>query len=487
MSISTHLIQKNNPNLDFYIFDDSNNIPIRKYEFKNDQQNLQTCLVDEFYPEKSLRKIKNNKFNQFIEAMGFQWDTLTEPGHMRLTPYANAIMEAIEKYSWLQVTKNAKEVNVPTSKIGGGELYDPNSLDIKNVLRDLFSGNTAYGSNYYNVKINNTVEFLRYSACTQKLSFVKTLSLDYKNLPFGLFEISKSYRFEEEKELQLCNRVRSFHLPELHIITDKVSSSLKIGLKIHQRMVAQINSLGMDFEILCNVTDSFFKKNQAFLSSFASLLEKPFLLTVTKDNASGKDGVELDVEYKVFDCNGTPIEISTFQVDDGSSPSAFGISYKSDENTEKLVSTMHIVFNASVERFAYVLLNNAFINKSKLPFWASPIQIRVIPFDKNSLHEATKLTEEMDSMNIRSELDDRDISYTTKNADEELAWIPYAITVKINNNQLQFVMIYCSKGEIIEKIIKKDDLMRELRTKLNGEINIPRYFPINLSSKIEFK
>lgn len=488
-NFSKKKIKISNANKKYYILDTSFKItPIRDYRFNKTEARLQLLVDNECFPQNDKFKKKNLKLEELINEMGFEWEPLSEPGQMRQMSYATTIMETIEKYAWLIVEQFGNEQNLPVHKISGGELFNYNHPEFKKHVLLVSKNPTLYGASLYNVYINGEKRILRYSACTQKLSVAKGLTLRREDFPVGLFEISKSYRFEEENELQLCRRIRSFHLPELHVLTDSLSSSLKIALAIHLKILEEIKKLDSDYELLCSVTNDFFKENVGFLRNITKSINKPILLAIYNKGLLCEDGVKISIEYKVFDGLNTPVEASTFEVDDGTTDSTFNVKYQLNKDLKKPVSTIHTVFNASVERFAYILLDRAIKMETKsgfrqLPFWVVPIQARVIPYEKFLLKDAKELAEKLNTLNFRTDLDDREIHYSVKKKQKDLKWIPYIITIHKSPIGQQYLSVE-NKMKGTKRVMSVNDLIKEMKMERDMNITVARYTPMLLSKRL---
>lgn len=478
------------PDRKYYIFDSSSaSIPVEDYRFNKKEDLLQSLVNSECFLKSPKYIDKKIELEKMINEIGFEWEPLSEPGHMRQMPYATIIMEAIEKYIWLTVNKFSNEQDIPLHRISGGELFDPNRPELKKQI-SLISQNLMYGTDQYNVAINKKKGILRYSACTQKLSIAKEVNFHKEDLPVGFFEISKSYRFEIENELQLCKRVRSFHLPELHIINDSLASSLKTAFVAHTKILNEIKKLNPECELLCSVTNDFFKENVDFLKTIVRSINKTLLLAVYNEGVCCENGIKIDIEYNVFDNLMSPVEIATFQIDDGTSEFSFDVKFKTKSGIKKPVSTVHTVFPfGSVERSAYFLLDRAIKGETKagfkrLPFWAFPIQARVIAYDKNSLEDAKKLAKDLNSLNFRADLDDRKIYYAAKRKARDLKWIPYVVTVDKNNENLQKLSVENRMKGIFRETMKKSDLIKEMNAEEGRNIIVPLYVPMLLSERV---
>lgn len=487
--MSVNKFQRNHSDKRYYILNLSSEIiPVEDYKFNKQEENLKLLVNSECFFKNPEYKNKEIKLEKMINEMGFEWEPLSEPGHMRQMPYAVTIMEAIEKYAWLVVEKFSNEQDFPLYRVSGGELFDSDSPELKKQILLISKTPKLYGSNQYNVVINKKKRILRYNACTQKLSIAKGINLCSKHLPVGCFEISKSYRFEEENELQLCKRVRSFRIPELDIINDGLASSSKIAVATHKMILNEIKKLDPEYELLCSVTSDFFKENFDFLKTIVKLINKSILVAIYEDIYC-KDGVKIDIEYKVFDSLKSPLEIATFLIDDGTTPFSLDLKFKTKSGAKKPIFILHVLFPfGSVERFAYFLLDRA-IKKEiefgfrQLPFWAAPIQVRIIAYDNKCIKDAIKLAKELDSLYFRVDLDDRNIRYNFKKKTKDLKWIPYVVTVDKNNKGLQNLVVENKMKGIVGKTMRKNDLIKEMEAEDGRNIIVPRYVPMLLSQR----
>lgn len=491
MFIKKH--QRDHSDKKYYILDSSFAIiPVDDYKFNKTEDCLKSLVNDECFTGNYKAANEKIELDKLIKEIGFKWEPLSESGHMRHLPYAVTIMEAIEKNVWSIVENFSNEQNISLYRISGGELFDSSRIELKRQISSI-SKNLMYGTNQYNVVANKKKQILRYSACTQKLSIAKEINFCNEDFPVGLFEISKSYRFEEENELQLCKRVRNFHLPELHIINDSLASSLKIAFAAHIKILDEIKKLDPEYELLCSVTDDFYKANIDFLKIIVKSINKPILLEVYNEGVCCENGIKVDIEYKVFDTLRSPVEIATFQVDDGTTEFSFDIKYQIKNSVKKPVSTIHTVFPfGSVERSAYFLIDRSIKKEAEsgfnqLPFWVTPIQARIIACNKRSLEYAKNLAKELNLLNFRVDLDDREIPFIAKKKAGDLKLIPYIIMVNKNSKGLQELSIENKRKKVFKGIIRKSDLIKKMNAEENRNIIVPRYVPMLLSKRVIFK
>lgn len=462
-------------------------IPLEEFPFRKRDHYLN--LVIEAEKNLSLKKKKSKELKSLLKKMGFEWSPLSEQGHIVTKGYGVTILEAVKQYCRNVTKEFCEKEKIPLYEIKDGELYNSNFSELKHHFLFLSKAAPFYGKKFYKVFIENKKLILRYSACTPKLLIAKNANLLSKDLPIGLFEISKSYRFEEKEDLEICERLRSFHVPELHILTRDLSFSLKLSLNLHLKILEEISKFGFNWEIIFGVTQNFFENQKWFFKTITKLINRPALLVVYGEKDFYEDGVELNVDYKVFSVEEIPIELSTFQIDDGRMPSAFNVKYRVGKDL-KAISTIHVVFLGSIERFIYLILNIAIKKKEKnkfleLPFWFTPIQIRVIPFKQDFLKYSEKIAAKLEEINLRVDVDDRKISYLAKKRDKELQWIPYIIIVK-KRGRNKYFLEFEDKIKKTSKILNLKSLINKMKIKLkSSKIITPRSVPLLLSRRIK--
>jgi len=262
-----------------------------------------------------------------------------------------------------------------------------------------------------------------------------------------------------------------------------------MALAVHKTILNEIEKIDTEYELLCSVTKDFFKENSAFLKTIVKSVKKPILLAIY-ENITCKDGVKIDIEYKVFDNLKLPEDIATLLIDDGSTAFSLDLKFKTKNGVKKPVSILHVAFpSSSLERSAYFLIDRAIKRETavgfrQLPFWATPIQIRIIAYDQSCLKDAIKLAEELNLLNFRVDLDDRKINYDIKKKAKDLKWIPYIVTVDKNNKALQRLIVENKTKGTVKKNIRKENLIEEIKTEDGVNIIVPRYLPMLLSKRV---
>lgn len=441
-----------------YTYKDNKMVPIDK------------VLMDEFMEELVNTEFRNkeskisDKTNDLIKRYGFSWDPLAVEGYLTFRPYATFMEEATKQHIWELVRDFCKKNKLPLHRISGGDLYSLDNNLMKNHVQ-LAEKVGMYGDGLLKVTGN---QILRFSGCSNKLSLLKQVDFDDKLLPFGIFEISDSYRYEQEDRLNLLVRNRLFHLPELHIVNENLKKGLDMLLKGHLQMKSDMQENNLDYIMLFSTTQKFIAENKEFIDIITQDCKHSPIINIAKDDTC-ENGIVFDVEYKACMNNGTLVEIGTFQIDEGSTDFAYNITYK-----DKPVTTVHAVFfGSSIERTIFTYCDKVANNSDLLPDWLTPIQYRIIPTNIEFIENGVELGEKI-LEKFRVEVDDRNITVNEKIEDAILFKVPYII--KIGNN-IEMYNYKLKKFEVI-------DIEKIFLSTNNSLCIFNQYMPMLLSQRV---
>ena len=81
------------------------------------------------------------------------------------------------------------------------------------------------------------------------------------------------------------------------------------------------------------------------------------------------------IDIKVKDAIGRTWQCSTVQID-FNMPMRFGLTYRTEDNTEETPWMLHRAIFGSIERFLGILIEHY---AGALPLWLAPVQVAVIP------------------------------------------------------------------------------------------------------------
>ena len=416
-----------------------------------------------------------NRVNDYCKKFGFEWELMSDRGHMRYNPLATIMMESVAQYSW-QV---AKSLGIPVFKVMGTNMFSMKE-------KPVYEHATLFGDRLYEVEVDNEKYVLRYAACHQQFAMLKDWVISYKDLPFGVFEVADSYRLEQSGEVSLCFRLRKFYMPDLHILTKDLKDAIEIAERVQLKIHEEATKLGRKYVALYNVTEDFLNSHREELLRFVKNENYPVLIAVIPP---GIYYWVINVEYHIIDNLSRPREIATFQIDVGNGK-RFGITYV-NENGEKMHPVIiHTAIIGSVERYIYMVLDTAAIMEKSgkvpyLPTWLAPVQARVIPISREFLSYGMMVVEELVKRGIRADIDDRDLSLGKKIREAATAWIPYIVVVGRREVETQTVNVKIRKTNE-QRAMKIEELVDLLSKEIEGYPRVDLTMPIKLSTRPQF-
>ncbi len=413
-----------------------------------------------------------NIVNKYCRKFGFEWEPMSDHGHMRYGPHATTIMEALFQYSW-QV---ARSLGIPVFKVIGTNMFD---LSEKPVLEHAL----LFGDRLYELEVEGKKYVMRYAACHQQFAMLRDWIISYKNLPFGMFEVADSYRLEQRGELNLCFRLRKFYMPDLHILTRDLEQAIEASKTVQKKILEEVSKVGRRYVALYNVTRDFFEKYREVLIDFIKRDNYPALVAVIP---SGIYYWVLNVEYHIIDNLKRPREIATFQIDIGNGK-RFNITYTNENGEKKHPIIIHTAILGGIERYIYMVLDTAAqmqLNGKTpyIPTWLSPIQVRIIPIKKEYLDYAKSIAEKLLAKGIRVDIDDREESLGKRIRDAGREWIPYIIVIGEREIKSNTVNVRFRRTND-QKIMSVDELIEMIDKEIKDYPRIPQTLPVMISQR----
>ncbi|RJX15921.1 threonine--tRNA ligase [Candidatus Bathyarchaeota archaeon] len=439
-----------------------------EYRFKPEEEDFRFLVEKEALGKEVSTGLKP-KFLDYCKKFGFEWEHFSDVGHMRYGPEANLIFELVAEYAGMLVDS----LGFPVYRVRGTNMFD---LAVPAVSEHA----KLFGGRLYEVKTDKRNLVLRYAACHQQFAMLKDWVISYKDLPFGVYELADSYRFEQEGELLLCFRVRKLHMPDLHILCRNMVEAQQYAMLVHKKIYEEIRKIGRDYVSLYNTTQEYFEKNKEFFKELLKVEGKSVLLCFVPE----KFYWVLNIEYNIIDELKRPREIATFQIDVGNSK-RFNIAYTDEKGLKVHPIIIHTALIGTVERYIFTILDSAVKAETNgkppmLPVWLSPIQVRIIPVSKRLLDYSVKIMEELEREKIRVDLDDSDETLAKKVRKAETSWIPYVLVVGEEEVKTgKFDVRFRETGKR-EKISLKE-LVEEIKGKMDGYPWKPLPLPRKLS------
>ncbi|MEM1623534.1 MAG: threonine--tRNA ligase [Sulfolobales archaeon] len=410
--------------------------------------------------------------SEACKRFGFEWEPMSDAGHMRYGPHATVMVEAVSSYAW----EVAKSLGIPLMRVRGTNMFNTKFKPIREHAE-------LFGDRLYEVETDRGTHVLRYAACHQQFAMVKDWVISYRDMPFGVFEVADSYRYEQPGELQICFRLRKFSMPDLHIFARDIQEALELSKLVQRKIHEEIWKLGRKYVALYNVTEDFYREH---FNELVKLVEGDGRAALVAILPSGVYYWVLNVEYIIIDTLGKPAEIATFQIDVGNAK-RFGIKYVTESGEESYPIIIHTAIIGSVERYIYAVIDTAVSKKKRgqvptIPTWLAPIQARVIPVSQKYLDYAKDVLNYLISCGIRADLDDRDLSLAKKIREAGVEWIPYCIIVGEREYGTKTVNVRIRESGT-QKAMKLEELVELIKKDIGSYPQVPQATPLYLSKR----
>ena len=279
---------------------------------------------------------------------------------------------------------------------------------------------------------NEDEEFLlKPMNCPHHCEIFKSKPRSYKDLPLRLAEFGTVYRYEQSGELHGLTRVRGFTQDDAHIFCrpDQVKDEF---LKVIDLVLYVFNTLGFEnFTAQISLRDpenktKYFGSDDDWLKAEGAIVEaakEKCLNTVTELGEAAFYGPKLD--FMVKDALGRQWQLGTIQVD-YQLPQRFNLEYVGSDNQKHRPVMIHRAPFGSMERFVAVLIEHCAGN---FPLWLSPEQFAILPISEKFTDYANDVYSQLEEMDIRGFLDNRDEKIGRKIRDAEVTKVPFMLIV----------------------------------------------------------
>ena len=291
-----------------------------------------------------------------------------------------------------------------------------------------------YHENRYFFQINEgTDEEPRYSEygvkpmnCPGHVIIYKNELHSYRDLPLRYFEFGTVYRHEMSGVVHGLLRARGFTQDDAHIFCtkDQVVDEVVAILELVDYIMG---TFGFTYEAeISTRPDKSIGTDDMWEHATESLKEACARRGLAYDINEGDGafyGPKIDI--KVKDAIGRTWQCSTVQID-FNMPMRFGLTYRTEDNTEETPWMLHRAIFGSIERFLGILIEHY---AGALPLWLAPVQVAVIPIADRHKEAAAEFAGELKSVGGRVEVMDQNEPMKVKIAKAQSQKIPYMIVM----------------------------------------------------------
>lgn len=248
----------------------------------------------------------------------------------------------------------------------------------------------------------------------------------YRDLPLRFFEFGTVYRHEMSGVVHGLLRARGFTQDDAHIFCtkDQVVDEVVAILELVDYIMG---TFGFTYEAeISTRPDKSIGTDDMWEHATESLKEACARRGLAYDINEGDGafyGPKIDI--KVKDAIGRTWQCSTVQID-FNMPMRFGLTYRTEDNTEETPWMLHRAIFGSIERFLGILIEHY---AGALPLWLAPVQVAVIPIADRHKEAAAEFAGELTAVGGRVEVMDANEPMKVKIAKAQSQKIPYMVVL----------------------------------------------------------
>ena len=254
----------------------------------------------------------------------------------------------------------------------------------------------------------------------------------YRDLPLRYNETSTLFRNEDSGEMHGLIRVRQFTISEGHLACrpDQLEDEFSGCLDLAKYM---LEVLGLDDDVSYRFSKWDENDRDKYIGSpeqweevqdrMRVILDDMGIDYTEEDGEAAFYGPKLDIQIKnVYGKEDTLITIKIdFQLAE-----RFGMEYVDSDGTKKYPYVIHRTSIGCYERTLALLLEKY---AGALPTWLAPIQVKVLPISDHYMEYANSVSEELQKVGIRVEVDTRKEKIGYKIREAQLEKVPYMLIV----------------------------------------------------------
>ena len=444
----------------------------REYDLNNEIDLEEVCrkykMMEKFIKDEH-KLNSNNAMPKSIQEMKrlelVDYEPASDSGHFRFYPKGALIFDLIKEWAdEISLNRlNALKIETPL-------IYDYNEPDIKKQVE-------SFHERHYVVNVpGKEREFiLRFAGDFGLFKIMKTSKLSYKNLPLRVYEYSKSFRYEKSGELTGLKRLRAFSMPDIHSFAEDVEKGFEEYKEIYKNFYDLAGAMEIKFVPVFRAVESFYYEHKEHILDLVKYSNQPVYIELLSDM---KHYWAIKSEFQAIDGNESFMQLSTVQLDIKDAE-IYGISYVNKEGDKKGCIICHSSIG-SIERWIYAILEASIMKeKAILPYWLSPVQIRLIPVSEEHLLHCQELSKILIENNIRVEIDDREERVGKRIRNSEQQWIPFVLVIgekEVKNKEYALR----ERGKEEEALMNIDDIVKLLK---NLQNSLP-YKKCNLSRNL---
>ena len=326
------------------------------------------------------------------------------------------------------------------------------------------SGHASYyKQNMYFCNIDNRDFALKPMNCPGALMLYNEKPRSFRELPLKLAEFGHVHRHELSGVLHGLFRVRAFTQDDSHIFCtpEQLEGEIIKIVQIIDKLLSLFDFTDVSYAVSTKPSNAM-GSDEFWVLATDGLMNA--LKTMGKDfNIQHGEGAFYGpkIEVKIKDSMDRQWQCSTVQVD-FTLPQNFDISYIASGGAKQRPVMLHQANFGSLERFFGILLEHT---KGHMPFWLTPVQIKVLPITEKEKYYAESITHSLIARGLRVELDDSSEPLSAKIKIAQLDRIPWMLVLGEKELESNTITLRHVSGKqefnlTLEQILEKSELLK---------------------------
>ncbi len=411
----------------------------------------------------NLEEAKKRDHRKLGKELGLFFINPISPGAPFFGPKGTVIYDQLQRY-----------IKEKYNEYDYSEVITPQIFDV-----DLYkqSGHYEnYSENMYFTKIEEREFSVKPMNCPGHCVMFGSELRSYRDLPYRIADFGRLHRCERSGTMHGLTRVRSFAQDDAHIFCsiEQLQQEIQAFMKFLNEVY---ETLGMtNYKIFLSTRpekrmgdESAWDKSEEALKKALEILELDYTIN---PGEGAFYGPKLDIMF--VDALNRSWQLGTLQCD-FNMPEAFKLKYVGEDNSDHRPVMLHRAILGSFERFIGVYLEHT---AGHLPFWMSPVQIKILNVTDNQKAYCEELCSDLKSQGYRIEFDDRSEKLGYKIREAQIKKTPYmliigdkevenkTIAVRLRNGETKYGV---TKDEFYLSIKNEQDLRQLTSQWLNTE------------------
>ena len=325
------------------------------------------------------------------------------------------------------------------------------------------------------MKVDDEEFVLRPMNCPHHMLVYANELHSYRDLPIRIGEFATDFRYEASGAVKGLERVRCMCQNDAHLfvrpdqIKDEFQKVVELILDVYRDFGIKNYSFRLSLRDK-NDKEKYFDDDDMWNMAEDKLREVLDDFGCEYEEAIGEAafyGPKLDVQVKP--AVGPEVTLSTCQLD-FLLPRRFKLTYVDSDGSKQTPVVIHRAIFGTFDRFTAFLLEET---KGVLPLWLNPVQVNIIPVNKEYHEEyVRKIYNMLKDKDVRVEMDLRDEKLSYKMRESQTRKITYTLILgdnELKNNKISYRR-FGSKDTItldIDKFI--DKIVNEISNKKGEE------------------